>query len=100
MFVASLSKITGKTYDERNPSVFPRFAEDGKSFLLDIDGKRIRYDMATKKCQEEKLPKREPYKYVACHYFDLKNVFLFCSFILLRYICSDKNVSIWKSFLH
>ena len=94
MFVASLSKITGKTYDERNLSVFPRFAEDGKSFLLDIDGKRIRYDMATKKCHEEKFPKREPYKYVACHYFDLKNVFLFCSFILLRYICSDKNVSI------
>ncbi|MGM9703298.1 MAG: DPP IV N-terminal domain-containing protein [Prevotella sp.] len=61
-FVASLSKITGKTYDESHLSVFPRFANDGKSFLLDIDGKRIRYDMATKMCQEEQLPKREPYK--------------------------------------
>ena len=57
MFVASLSKITGKTYDERNLSVFPRFAEDGKSFLLDIDGKRIRYDMATKKVPRGEVAK-------------------------------------------
>lgn len=61
-FVAALTKITGKPYDERHLKLFPRFADDGKSFMLDIDGKRIRYDLATKKCQEEKLPKREPYK--------------------------------------
>ena len=61
-FVAALTKITGKPYDERHLKLFPRFADDGKSFMLDIDGKRIRYDLATKKCQEEQLPKREPYK--------------------------------------
>lgn len=59
---AGIAAITHKTYDANNLTVFPRFAPDGKSFLMDIDGKRIRYDMTAQNCREERLPKRQPYK--------------------------------------
>ena len=58
----AIGNITHKTYTDSTLNIHPRFADDGKTFLLDIDGKRIRYDLATRKCQEVPLPKREPFK--------------------------------------
>lgn len=59
---AALGRITHKTYADTALNLHPRFADDGQSFLLDMDGKRIRYDLRTRQCQEVALPKRTPFK--------------------------------------
>ena len=59
---ANLGKITGRSYDLDKTKLFPRFEDDSKSFLIDIDGKRIRVKLGTMQCTEVPLPKREPFK--------------------------------------